>query len=119
MPKILRFNQKPTIADFEGLSVNGGFFKEGEGFIQENTILMDVPKTFRFSTKIEVYAYEDGGCDLIMSQYLTRGPELWEMGDSFYRIGFNDEGTTEQQVRDLCDELIKRDLVYWVKEEEV
>lgn len=116
MPRILRFKKQPSITDFEGLSVNGGEFIEGDGFIQKNTIVMRVPKTFRFSTNIEVYAYEDGVYDLILSQLLTRWADSWEMGDSFYRIGFNDEGTTEQQVRDLCDELIKRDLVYWVEE---
>ncbi|MET4563535.1 hypothetical protein ABIA69_004755 [Lysinibacillus parviboronicapiens] len=114
MTKILRFKKKTNITDFEGLSVNGGAFKEGDGFIQKNTIVMDVPDTFRFSTKIEVYSNGEGICDLIMSQFLTRGPELWEMGDAFYRIGFNDEGNTEQQLRNLCDELINRGLVDWV-----
>jgi len=117
MDKILRFKKAPTLKDLEGLSVNGGTFEIGDGFIQKNTIVMNVPNTFRFTTKIEVYSYENGICDLIMSQFLTRGPELWEMGDAFYRIGFNDEGNTEQQLRYLCNELINRDLVEWVEKD--
>lgn len=115
--KILRFKEKPSINNFEGLSVNGGVFKEGDGFIQKNTILMEVPNTFRFDTTVEVYTYENGVCDLIMSQFLTRGPELWEMEDAFYRIGFNDEGNSEEQLRDLCVELINRNLVDWVEKD--
>ncbi len=88
--------------------------KKVTALFKKNTIVMDVPDTFRFSTKIEVYSNGEGICDLIMSQFLTRGPELWEMGDAFYRIGFNDEGNTEQQLRNLCDELINRGLVDWV-----
>lgn len=96
MPKVLRFKNKPTLEDLEGLSVNGGKFEQGKGFVQDDTIVMHVPKTFRFDTTLEIYQYKNGDCDLIMCQWLTRGPELWEMGDAFYRVGFNDEGTTEQ-----------------------
>lgn len=115
--KILRFHNKPSLEDLEGLSVNGAFFENGEGFIQKNTVVMHVPNTFRFDTTLEVFQYQNGTCDLIMSQWLTRGPELWEMGDAFYRIGFGDEGTTEQQMRDLCQTLVDRGLAYWTTKE--
>lgn len=115
MGKILRFKEAPSLKDLEGLSVNGGTFENGDGFIQKNTIVMEVPNTFRFATTIEIYSNGEGICDLIMAQFLTRGPDLWEMGDAFYRIGFNDEGDTEQQLRNLCDELINRGLVDWVE----
>jgi len=115
MKKILRFKKAPTLKDLEGLSVNGGTFENGDGCIQKNTIVMDVPNTFRFSTKIEVYTFENGVCDLIMSQFLTRGPEYWEMGDSFRRIGFRNP-EIETQFRVLCETLVNKDLVYWAEE---
>lgn len=33
MEKILRFKKAPTLIDLKGLSVNGGTFEEGNGFI--------------------------------------------------------------------------------------
>lgn len=55
---------------------------------------MDVPNTFRFSTKIEVYSYEGGACNYIAIFF--KRSELWEMGDDFYHNDFNDEGNTEK-----------------------
>src|SRR5690606_23443744 len=81
--RVLRFHKKPTLSDLEGLTINGAGFKEGEGmYSSKPTLLMNIPKTFRFTTHLEVFTYrEDKGSmsDLIMSEFLTRGPDYWEM----------------------------------------
>lgn len=114
MPKALRFKKKPMLEELHGLSVNGAIFEEGNGYYVDNTIVMNIPKTFRFSTNLEVYPNDDGSFDLNVTQFLTRGPDIWEMEEAFSRIGFRDE-STEQQLRVLCDELINRDLAVWVE----
>lgn len=112
MGKILRFNNRPTLNDLEGLSVNGSFFENGDGYIQSDGIVMSIPNAFRFKTKLEIVEATDGKYNMIMTQFLTRGPDLWEMEDAFSRIGFRNP-EIEEQMRLLCDELIKKGLAYW------
>lgn len=116
MVKILRFKKEPNLLDLEGLQVNGASFEQGKSFFQQTeTIIMDIPNVFRFSTKLEVYK-GDEHCDLILVQFLTRGPEYWEMDDSFRRIGFRNP-EIETQFRALCEALINKDLAYWIEEQ--
>ncbi|WP_413356695.1 hypothetical protein AA0X71_18030 [Robertmurraya sp. 2P01SA] len=76
---------------------------------------MDIPNTFRFSTKLEIFTHKDHNeIDLIMTQFLTRGPEYWEMEEAFGRIEFKNPDI-EEQIKQLCEELLKRDLVYWTE----
>ncbi|MGG0718378.1 hypothetical protein ABE096_12410 [Robertmurraya massiliosenegalensis] len=49
-----------------------------------------------------------------MTQFLTRGPEYWEMEEAFGRIEFKNPDI-EEQIKQLCEELLKRDLVYWTE----
>lgn len=115
MGKILRFNKKPELVDLEGLTVNGGSFKYGKGIIAKaDTILMSIPDTFRFSTYLEIFEYE-GHHEMIMTQFLTRGADYWEMEDAFSRIGFRDP-EIEEQMRLMCDELIDKGIAKWVEE---
>lgn len=115
MVKMLRFKKEPNLTDLEKLSINGATFKNGEGYFTNETIVMVIPNTFRFSTKLEIFTHEDNNeIDLIMTQFLTRGPEYWEMEDAFSRIGFRNP-EIEEQMRSLCEELLKMDLVHWVE----
>jgi len=115
MGKILRFKEEPTLVDLQGLSVNGATFERGKGFFQKaETIIMYIPNTFRFTTNLEVYK-GDKHYDLILTQFLSRGPEYWEMEDSFRRIGFRNP-EIETQFRALCETLINKDLAYWAEE---
>lgn len=118
---ILRFHKEPKLEDLEGLSINGGVFKKDEGmYTSKPTLLMRIPETFRFTTNLEVYTYSEekgGHSDLIMVEFLTRGPDYWEMGDAFDRAGFRTP-EIEAQMRTLCDELVARELAYWTNEEE-
>lgn len=118
MDNILRFHKKPKLSDFEGLSINGAVFKEGEGMFTKSTVMVDIPRTFRFTTYLEVFtSSEDKGgmSDLIMTEFLTRGPDLWEMGDAFSRAGFRTP-EIEEQMRTLANVLIEKGLAYWTKE---
>lgn len=112
MGKILRFKNKPELSDLEGLSINGAVFERGKGLIQSDIILMYIPNTFRFETNLEIAKTTDGKYNMIMTQFLTRGPELWEMERAFDRIGFRNP-EIEKQMRLLCDDLIKKGLAYW------
>lgn len=116
MGKILRFKEEPTLLDLEGLSVNGATFIRDKGFFQSTeTLIMRIPHTFCFSTNLEVYK-GDENCDLILVQFLTRGPEYWEMGDSFRRIGFRNP-EIETQFKELCETLVTKGLAYWTEEQ--
>lgn len=117
--KVLVFKNKPTITDLEGLSINGSSFQDNaKGFVNHegNAIVMDIPQTFRFSTKLEVVETNDNRFILIMTQILTRGVDYWHMDSAFDRIGFRNPEIKEQ-MQSLCDELVNRGLVEWVEDE--
>lgn len=115
--KILRFHDKPVLEDLVDLKINGAEFRNGKGFIQDDIIIMEIPDTFRFSTKLEVLETNVGNHDLCLTQILTRWSEFWEMGEAFERIGFRNP-EIESQLRELCDYLIELGLVYWTDESE-
>lgn len=112
MKKILRFNNQPKLNDLEGLNINGSYFENGKGYMQSNGVVMHILNTFRFQTKLEIVEATDGKYNMIMTQFLTRGFELWEMEEAFSRIGFRNP-EIEVQMRLLCNELIKKGLAYW------
>lgn len=110
--KVLAFKKQPELKELAGLTVNGAEFVEGRGYIIEEGIVMDIPGVFRFQTKLEVAEDIAGIWTLIMTQFLMRGPDYWEMGEAFERIGFKNP-EIEMQLRVLCDELIARGLAEW------
>lgn len=114
MEKVLEFYKEPEISDLEGLSINEATFKVGRGMIIDSEVLlMEIPNTFRFTTKLEILKTDDGRSQMVMTQFLSRGPELWAMGEAFSRIGFRNP-EIEEQMRVLCDELIKKGLAKWI-----
>lgn len=115
MGKILRFHNLPTLVELEGLEVNGEKFKGGEGWIGKSGIILNIPNVFRFKTKLEIAQSGDGDWDLILTQFLTRGPNYWEMEDSFSRIGFRNP-EIQTQLETLCAELVAAGLANWVEE---
>lgn len=117
MSKLLIFNKKPELSDLEGLSVNGGKFEIGKGFLVKNEIiLMKIPNTFRFSTNLEILKDTKDRFNLVMVQFLTRGTDLWEMSRAFDRIGFRNP-EIEEQMRLMCDALVEKDLAYCIDED--
>lgn len=113
MGKVLRFIEKPDLSDLEGLSVNGGSFEIGVGFIvKAKIILMEIPNTFRFSTNLEILETYTGDWEIVMTQFLTNGPKIWEVESAFSRIGFRNP-EIEEQMRFLCNELIEKGLAKW------
>ncbi|WCF11667.1 hypothetical protein NDS46_30435 (plasmid) [Paenibacillus thiaminolyticus] len=112
---ILQFKNKPTVKGLEGLSINNSSFENGKGFIAQDSIIMSIPNTFRFKTNLEIAEAMDGKFNLIMTQFLTRGPEYWDMNEAFGRIGFRDP-EIEEQMRSVCNELISRGLASWIEE---
>lgn len=115
MGKILSFKGSPTLDDLKGLEVDGNSFKRGKGIIEKDGIIMDIPNTFRFETCLEVAETIEGGFDLIVSQFLTRGPEYWEMEEGFSRIGYRNPEIAEQ-MKTLCNDLVNRGLAEWHEE---
>jgi hypothetical protein len=112
MAKILRFKGSPTLESLKGLEVNGSPFQRGKGQIEPDGIVMKIPNTFRFETYLEIAETTNGGFNLVMSQFLTRGPHAWEMEEAFGRIGFRDP-EIEGQMRSLCNELVERGVAEW------
>lgn len=113
MRKTLKFKKEPKLSDLEGLNINGARFERDNSMvIRGDVVLMNIPNTFRFQTNLEIVDTIDGDWFMIMTQFLTRGPEYWEMERAFERIGFRNP-EIEGQMRLLCDELIKKDLAYW------
>lgn len=115
MAKILRFISLPVLNELVGLEVNGSRFIEGKGYVVKFGIVMDIPNTFRFNTKLEIAETHGGDWDLIMTQFLARGPEYWEMESAFSRVGFRNPEIKEQ-LETLCNDLIARGLAYWVED---
>ena len=113
--KALKFIKSPGLSDLEGLKINENRFTIGTGLFVENGIIMEIPEAFRFRTRLEVASTENGDKFLILSQFLTRGPDYWDMEDAFYKIGFRNP-EIETQLRALCDELVSRGLAEWVEE---
>lgn len=113
--KALRFVRSPKLSDLEGLKINDNRFVIGTGLFVKDGIIMEIPEAFRFRTRLEVASTENGDQFLILSQFLTRGPEAWDMEAAFYQIGFRDP-EIEIQLRALCDELVFRGLAEWVEE---
>ena len=110
--KILRFYKKPLLSDFDGISINGGVFEKGNGMAQANIIFMEIPNVFRFYTNLEIAENESGEYNMILTQFLTGGVKVWEMDESFFRIGFRDP-EIEKELRLLCDDLVNKKLAYW------
>lgn len=110
---VLRFKSSPSLGELVGVEINGSNFVRGEGWIGDSGIVLNIPSTFRFETKLEIAGTELGEWDLIMTQFLTRGPEYWEMGDAFSRIGYRNPEIREQ-LEVLCNVLIEKGLAYWV-----
>lgn len=118
MGKVLKFKKMPELNDLEGLSVNSSKFEIGEGIFQKGVEVpvMSIPNTFRFSTTLEVAENKDGSYVLVMTQFLTRGPEYWEMEEAFDRIGFRNP-EIEEQMRALCNSIIERGLAVWEEQD--
>ncbi|MEK8215531.1 hypothetical protein [Paenibacillus sp. FSL L8-0463] len=115
MGKILRFHSLPTLVQLEGVEVNGEKFKGGEGWIGESGIVLNIPNVFRFDTKLEIAETNGGDWDLILTQFLTKGPDYWEMESSFSRIGFRNP-EIQVQLEALCEGLIAKGLAHWVED---
>lgn len=114
MQKELRFKAKPTLDNLNGLTINGSEFEIGKGFLDSEIIVMEIPDTFRFKTKLEAVKDDvTGDYFLVMTQFLTRGVDYWEMEQAFDRIGFRNP-EIEVQLRDLCEKLISHGLAEWV-----
>lgn len=114
MGKSLLFHKQPTLDELAGLEINGSKFVEGEGYIFDG-IILHIRETFRFQTKLEVAELMDGRFMLVATQFLSRGPDLWEMDAAFSRIG-NNSPEIAAQMRQLSDALINRGLAYWSEE---
>lgn len=113
--KILRFKRIPALGELVGLEVNGGKFERGEGWIGKSGIVLNIPNVFRFETKLEIAETHGGDWDLVMTQFLTRGPEYWGMESAFSRIGFRNP-EIQEQLEALCKDLIVKGLAHWVED---
>lgn len=115
MKKMFKFKSKPELSELEGLQIDGATFKQGKGtYTGLDTIVLDIPNTFRFTTQLEVAEDGDGNYFLITSQLLTRWAEMWEMEDGFSRVGFRNPEIREQMEK-LCVDLIGKGLAEWIE----
>lgn len=115
MKREFKLTRKLELSDLEGLQINGASFELGKGmYTSRNTIIMNIPKVFRFSTQLEIAESDSGDQYLILAQFLTRGPEMWEMEEGFSRIGFQDPEIREQ-MEQLCENLVSKGLAEWIE----
>ncbi len=112
MSKRLVFKNDPTLEDLKGLEINGKSFEKREGHFTKNGIVLHVPETFRFGSCFEIVYSVDRKPILVLTQFLTRGLEYWDMGDAFGRIEFRDP-EIERQLRNIVDQMVSRELAYW------
>lgn len=117
MGKALKFIKHPQLEDFKGLSIKGHEFKIGKGIFHDEIILMEIPETFRFETSLEVAEDQDNSFGLIATQFLTRGPDYWEMEAAFDRVGFRNP-EIEIEMKNLCNQLVERECAQWEEETE-
>mgnify|MGYP006373407401 FL=1 len=109
----LRFHQKPTLRDLGSVNINGSKFEEKEGLATEDSLVLTIPHFSVFPTKLEVFRNIDGSYDLIMTESSTKGLTYWEISDALNYLKLCNP-KIEQQLIDMCNELIKKGLATWI-----